>query len=729
MVIKTPLEAALWYAERGHKVFPCSPNTKVPFAQTSGCKEATTDVVKITEWWTKFPTANVALATGLAAGIYVVDIDAASSEIMPRLPETWIARTRGGGWHYVYTITEPLPNTGKSSRNALSTDADTRGEGGYILVWPSIVDGKSYAWENDIDPVPLPSWIAEKVRPKELATVQTRQSFSMASTQWATKAIREECDQISSTAKGGRHHALVRGAFKIGQIVGAGHASYSDAEHDLIDALGPFNLPPADYRHALKNIGQSLKAGMAKPRSPRDTRVVRADPFHGEEITLSAPKVEPKPDPDAERWRLFNDVRALGGLCDSFCSWVIRGADHPQPGLTLAALLALGSVMGGRRLVYRRATSSLYVVALAASGEGKNRPQSCLGRVVDDIWPSLQGPNSFSSGPSFTDGVRKAVANGTGVVLVLDEYGMQLGNMMGPRASSHRQDIKQSLTELSTKGTDRWSPALSLVKGGGKLDLVAPVVTLLGSTTPESLHSVLTSTEVADGFVGRHVWMRAQDVLPEWQAPETRPDDEIPNDVRRAITVLRERHETWHLALPVTSEGVDVIRLYDPINVPEDDEARELLTGCKRECDEARRTGSRPEIPGAVLARLPEFASRIALVLAFLSQPEEVIPRVTGQCARVAVALATESAAVFAASLAANRKARWDDPEAQIDLVLAAIRRQGGEVTKSGLLTSCRQLTARTLDDIIDRLLEEGLATMEKVSGKSKPTTMLKLLK
>ncbi len=158
--------------------------------------------------------------------------------------------------------------------------------------------------------------------------------------------------------------------------------------------------------------------------------------------------------------------------------------------------------MAGRRLVYRRSTSSLYVVSMASSGEGKNRPQSCLSRVIDECWPALRGPNSFSSGPAFVDGVRKAVGAGVATCLVLDEYGMQLGNMMGPRAATHRQDIKQSLTELSTKGTDKWSPAVSLVKGGGKLDLIAPVVTVLGSTTPESLHSVLTSVDVADGFVG-----------------------------------------------------------------------------------------------------------------------------------------------------------------------------------------------------------------------------------
>ena len=733
MVKTTNLDAALDYARKGYPVFPCSENTKIPFKNTNGSKDATTDLDKITEWWTKFPNANIAMATGSISGLYVVDIDVPASELMPRLPETWTARTRGGGWHYVYRCTQTLPNTAKGAKNALAPDTDTRGEGGYIVVWPSTCDGKGWRWHNEIDPVPLPDWIVEKVRPKAQSLQLQRSTFSMASTTWARKALDAECDDVARTGEGGRNHNLHRAAFKIGQIVGAGHLSQDAAVSALVAAGLACGLPSGEVT---TTVNRGLQRGMIIPRSPIDNRAAWVDPFHGEEITIGevveAEIVKAKPparDIDAERWALFHSVRSLGGLCDSFSSWVIRGADHPQPGLTLASLLALGSVMAGRRLVYRRSTSSLYLVALAASGEGKNRPQSCMGRVVDDCWPLLQGPNSFSSGPSFTDGVRRAVANGTGIVLVLDEYGMQLGNMMGPRASSHRQDIKQSLTELATKGIDCWSPALSLVKGGGKLTLVAPVVTILGSTTPESLHGVLTSSDVADGFVGRHVWMRAQAVLPPWQAPETRPDDEIPLDVRSAILALRERHEAWHMALPVTSDaGVDEIRFYTPLQVTEDDAAREILTACKLECDDARRTGSRSDVPPAVLARLPEFASRIALVLAYLSQPEQIIPVVTGHVARVAVALAEESAAVFAASLAANRKASWDDPEAQIELVLAAIREAGGDIGRRSLLRACRQLTARTLDDIIDRLVDEEMVIVEKIAGKTRPTETLRLL-
>lgn len=732
----TMLEAALWYADRGLPVFPCSPGSKVPFAGSSGSKDATTDEATIRKWWGKSPEANVAIATGSRSGVYVIDIDEASSEIMPRLPETWIARTRGGGWHYVYALPDglALPNTAKSAPNALASDVDTRGEGGYILVWPSVVDGGRYEWINDIDPAPLPSWIVDKLTPRQTSMVVHRNAYRLSASSWAEKALADEVAALRATGEGGRNHALVRASFKLGQIAAAGHLSFGVA-HDELAAVA-HEWP--NVKKSLGTIRRGLEAGAKEPRSPADNvrewRVPRISDLVYEPDEVMAPE-PPRPaarsheDEDAARWALLNEIRELGGLCDSFAGWVIRGADHAQPGLTIGALLALGSALAGRRLTYRRATSSLYVVALGGSGEGKGRPQSCLGRVIDQCWPALRGANSFSSGPAFVDGVRRAVNAGVATCLVLDEYGMQLQSVIGPRAASHRQDIKHSLTEISTKGTDKWSPALSLVKGGGKIDLIAPVVALLGSTTPESLHGVLTSTDVADGFVGRHLWMRTQHRLPDWQPVEGRGDDSIPIDVQAAIHTIRERHDAWHLGLPIVAESAtDVVRVYDGVNMPEEDEAREILNRCKTDADAERREGKAGGTPPAVLARVPEFAARVALVLAALSQPEAAAPTVTAAVARLAVRVGQESARVFSDSLRANQRAGWDDPAAQVELVIGALHTHGGLMDWSDLLRVCRGLRARDLTDVVNRLVEEGGAVIEEHKTGGRPRRVIRLI-
>ena len=57
------LAAALEYAALGLRVFPCLPRDKRP-AVAHGFKEATTDADQIRAWWTRWPDANIGIATG-----------------------------------------------------------------------------------------------------------------------------------------------------------------------------------------------------------------------------------------------------------------------------------------------------------------------------------------------------------------------------------------------------------------------------------------------------------------------------------------------------------------------------------------------------------------------------------------------------------------------------------------------------------------------------------------
>ena len=70
---------ALAFARRGLHVFPCRPRAKEP-ACAAGCKDATTDPGTIERWWREEPDYNIAIATGAASGVFVVDIDGVDAE-------------------------------------------------------------------------------------------------------------------------------------------------------------------------------------------------------------------------------------------------------------------------------------------------------------------------------------------------------------------------------------------------------------------------------------------------------------------------------------------------------------------------------------------------------------------------------------------------------------------------------------------------------------------------
>jgi hypothetical protein len=145
--------AALALARRGLAVFPCCPRGKRP-ATTNGVKDATTDPDTIQRWWGREPQLNVAVATGDVSAIFVLDVDGVDAEAelrkleqkygeLPSTVETITARGR----HVFFKM--PRTAVGNSaSRVALGIDV--RGDGGYVLVPPSMHPiGRQYTWSVD----------------------------------------------------------------------------------------------------------------------------------------------------------------------------------------------------------------------------------------------------------------------------------------------------------------------------------------------------------------------------------------------------------------------------------------------------------------------------------------------------------------------------------------------------------------------------------------------------
>jgi hypothetical protein len=161
------LSAALRYAELGYRVFPCAPSGKAPLTE-HGFHDATTDQEEIERWWTQHPNANIGIP---AAGLVVIDIDGEANpwpgdpERSADLAQTGaMGLTPRGGRHYLFR--RPAGKSWRCTESRLAPHVDTRTDGGYILVPPSVVEGRAYRWapglELDEPPDSLPeppSWL------------------------------------------------------------------------------------------------------------------------------------------------------------------------------------------------------------------------------------------------------------------------------------------------------------------------------------------------------------------------------------------------------------------------------------------------------------------------------------------------------------------------------------------------------------------------------------------
>ena len=136
-------QAAARLAAAGVPVFPCVPGGKRPITPR-GFHEATTDTAQVVLWWRQRPAANLAIPTGAASGLVVVDIDvhkvdgyvaarnAARSEVLPE-PLAVVTTPTGGRHLYFPAVAEHEQRSWQVGRAGV----DFRGDGGYIIVPPS----------------------------------------------------------------------------------------------------------------------------------------------------------------------------------------------------------------------------------------------------------------------------------------------------------------------------------------------------------------------------------------------------------------------------------------------------------------------------------------------------------------------------------------------------------------------------------------------------------------
>jgi hypothetical protein len=141
-----------------------------------GLLDATTDEATVRAWSERWPDANVAILTGAANDLWVLDADGAGGlEALAALerqhgqlpPLTPRVRTGGGGLHYYFK----WPTDGTVIRNCTRLHGlpiDVRGEGGYVVAPPSRHrSGTAYAWElapGEGIPAEAPAWLLALVR-------------------------------------------------------------------------------------------------------------------------------------------------------------------------------------------------------------------------------------------------------------------------------------------------------------------------------------------------------------------------------------------------------------------------------------------------------------------------------------------------------------------------------------------------------------------------------------
>jgi hypothetical protein len=240
----------------------------------------------IRRWWANWPNANVAIRTGAASGLVVIDIDpdhggddTLQQVIDERgaLPAGRTVRTGSEGRHFYFA--HPGFDVPNDTGRRLGPGIDIRGDGGYVIAPPSLhVSGGRYAVAAHGGEIARPpGWLTELLkRPEpEHHPTRTRGDVSVEhGDAWARAAMHGELQRLHDATPGIRNSTLNRVSFRLGQIIGAGLLDHGEIEQSLFHAGVSVGLGEGEVA---RTVQSGLTAGMDVPRGPMERADLEVD--------------------------------------------------------------------------------------------------------------------------------------------------------------------------------------------------------------------------------------------------------------------------------------------------------------------------------------------------------------------------------------------------------------------------------------------------------------------
>ena len=280
----------LWWPENGVCMCPRGENCPSPAKHPltfNGLKDASSNTDTISNWWVKYPNANIGLITG--GEIDVIDVDGAIPAYQQLIadigaPEhvATVITGRGDGGLHIY-CTPGGNKTIPSGKHGLPNKIEVKGAGGYVVAPPSKhVSGGTYTYLTELsDEIhgrkPLTDWLTEldtqpapvvPIRPQTPTPTPTHTNTDQVS-KYRDAVINSACDAIIHAGEGGRWMALATEAVpKICRGIAGGLIGRDVGTYALEGAARQAGLDNGEISRIPELIDLMLAQGIKQPITP-----------------------------------------------------------------------------------------------------------------------------------------------------------------------------------------------------------------------------------------------------------------------------------------------------------------------------------------------------------------------------------------------------------------------------------------------------------------------------
>jgi Bifunctional DNA primase/polymerase, N-terminal len=230
------LADAIILASEGLHCFPCAASKRP--ATPHGFLDASADPAVLQELWARYPGPLVGVRTGSTSRIDVLDLDRKHREAMEwwssyrdRLPLTRVHRTRSGGLHLVFQHAPDI----RCSASRIAPGVDVRGDGGYVIWWPTtglpvLSDARIASW---------PDWLLAQLLPSK-RTVAPRVTVP------DSHAMMHLVQLIAGANAGERNNFTFWAACRAGEMVASGLLGADAAVAVIAEAATRAGLPRSE---------------------------------------------------------------------------------------------------------------------------------------------------------------------------------------------------------------------------------------------------------------------------------------------------------------------------------------------------------------------------------------------------------------------------------------------------------------------------------------------------